>query len=323
MKKVLPARANIEHLKSQAKDLLEAFRRGDAAARERFRESLPAARGAADAELAALQPALHDAHSVIAREYGFKSFGELKAALDQQQSSPGYLRELMQRQMTAPLPFSVLGLLRNASAMPRAELSRLPSSFPLVPLRNALLAKGALAPLSIARAESRAAIDRALAQNGWIAVFAQKEIDNAAPELGDLHPVGVAAKVLATEPHEDGLWIVVRGEEWIRLDAISQRSPYLLAVTSRFTLQPHADLGQLADVRSLRELAIAVAGTLPGGEALATSLEELEASELADTVVANLPVSVEQKAAYAAEPDVLLRVQWALAGLQRAGAPAP
>ena len=48
MRKKLPERPNLEHLKSQAKDLLHALRAGDAEALQRFRDTLPAARAADD-----------------------------------------------------------------------------------------------------------------------------------------------------------------------------------------------------------------------------------------------------------------------------------
>jgi ankyrin repeat protein len=74
---VLPALPDLTHLRKQAKALLRAARAGEPAALKRFVESLPAARGADPASLAQRELKLHDAHSVIAREYGFKSWLEL------------------------------------------------------------------------------------------------------------------------------------------------------------------------------------------------------------------------------------------------------
>lgn len=80
MTKELPARPSLEHLKAQTKDLLEALREGAPAAYERFRRHLRAARGASDERLRGMHLALHDAQSVLAREYGFQSWAELKIA---------------------------------------------------------------------------------------------------------------------------------------------------------------------------------------------------------------------------------------------------
>ena len=76
--KPLPSRANLEHLKKQAKDLLRGLRAGDAAALARFRLSLPAAAGQTDALILSLGLRLHDAQSCLAREYGFASWDELR-----------------------------------------------------------------------------------------------------------------------------------------------------------------------------------------------------------------------------------------------------
>ena len=64
----LPERANLEQLKKQAKSLLHAAQGGDPAELSRFQVLPPLA----------TRVALHDAQSVIAREYGFKSWNELR-----------------------------------------------------------------------------------------------------------------------------------------------------------------------------------------------------------------------------------------------------
>lgn len=75
--KTLPPRANLDHLKKQAKTLLRLYRDGDPAATERFAASLPAALRRTPEDIAALRLRLHDAQSCIAREYGFASWADL------------------------------------------------------------------------------------------------------------------------------------------------------------------------------------------------------------------------------------------------------
>jgi hypothetical protein len=111
MLRELPERPSLEHLKSQAKELLEGVRSGAPAALERFRQSLPAARGAGAEKVARLQLALHDAQSVIAREYGFASWAELKTAVERAADagatgalSPESLRALLARVASTPPP---------------------------------------------------------------------------------------------------------------------------------------------------------------------------------------------------------------------------
>ena len=50
----LPDRSNLDHLKKQAKDLIQAYRNGDPQAIAQFRQSLPAAVGRSDDEIVAL-----------------------------------------------------------------------------------------------------------------------------------------------------------------------------------------------------------------------------------------------------------------------------
>jgi len=76
--KNLPARPHLDHLKKQAKRLLEDVRRGVPEALERVRLALPAAARLDHPAIAAMKLRLHDAQSCIAREYGFGSWPQLK-----------------------------------------------------------------------------------------------------------------------------------------------------------------------------------------------------------------------------------------------------
>ena len=73
----LPSRANLDHLKKQAKELLRLYRDGDPTAIARFVHHLPAAAHCTESEAIALQLRLHDAQCCIAREYGFSSWADL------------------------------------------------------------------------------------------------------------------------------------------------------------------------------------------------------------------------------------------------------
>lgn len=85
--KTLPVSPDLDHLKKQAKELLRAAQAGEASALLRFVEGLPAARGIAPAELAGRALKLHDAQSVVAREYGFAAWTELARYVAWKQSS--------------------------------------------------------------------------------------------------------------------------------------------------------------------------------------------------------------------------------------------
>ena len=59
--KQLPNRPDLDLLKKQAKELLAAYRRGEADALTRFRDALPSAAGKDDRSISALDLRLHDA----------------------------------------------------------------------------------------------------------------------------------------------------------------------------------------------------------------------------------------------------------------------
>jgi ankyrin repeat protein len=80
MSRALPARASVEHLKNQAKELLDAMRAGDADAITRFRPF--------QSELTSRAPRLTDAQLIVAREYGFASWNKLKQHVESLSEDP-------------------------------------------------------------------------------------------------------------------------------------------------------------------------------------------------------------------------------------------
>jgi ankyrin repeat protein len=78
MKRPLPSRPNLDQLKHQAKDLLQAHRSGDREAIRRIQERHPRWMRSSAAEVAAAHFTLSSAQLVVAREYGFASWPKLK-----------------------------------------------------------------------------------------------------------------------------------------------------------------------------------------------------------------------------------------------------
>ena len=88
--KQLPPNPSLEHLKSQAKQLLKGYKEGSVDALQRIRSFFPKLSDATDAEIQDAAFGLQDAQLTIAREYGFASWTRLKEeVLHQEQIAAG------------------------------------------------------------------------------------------------------------------------------------------------------------------------------------------------------------------------------------------
>ncbi len=89
MKKSLPARPNLEHLRTQAKQLLTELRAGKTAAIRTFIDHLPAARTMTPAKVRGAGFRLADAQSVVARTSGFAAWPSLARHVEQLRALEG------------------------------------------------------------------------------------------------------------------------------------------------------------------------------------------------------------------------------------------
>jgi Lon protease-like protein len=331
MRRALPAKPNLEHLKSQAKDLLDAHRRGEPEALARIRDAVPAFAHKSDADIARASFALHDAQSAIAREYGFVSWAELRskiAAGEAEQQTPVNLIT------GAPVPPEIEAELRAVSARLGEQRDEpTPPILPVVPLRNAVVFPGSLVPIDISRASSMQAIEAAQRhQPAFIAVFAQRAIDIEQPTSDDLHtrgtlcvahllspsaaPPAQAAPAAPGEPARPRLAsMILEGVRWIGLDGFEQTEPYFVARVTDLS-DDSGDAAEIAALdRQLRELAHRFADTMGGIAAQVHAMIDNAkgAGELANLVVAHVPIPVSEKAAFAAETQLSRKLDRAIA----------
>jgi hypothetical protein len=133
VRRQLPAKPHLDHLKSQAKDLLDAHRRGEPEAFARIRDSVPAFAAMSDDTLARATFALHDAQSAIAREYGCASWAELRTRVAAMTAEPELA---IRRQDGSELPPELAARLREvASRRGAAAIEPTPVRVPVLPLR--------------------------------------------------------------------------------------------------------------------------------------------------------------------------------------------
>src|SRR5580698_7851627 len=105
----------------------------------------------------------------------------------------------------------------------------------VLPIRNAVLFPGAVAPFDVGREKSVALVeDVHNLSTPVIAIFAQRDPATDDPGADDLYPVGCAARVLKALKHSSGNYsLILQGLTRIRLDSVTGNSPYLKAKIRR------------------------------------------------------------------------------------------
>jgi len=310
MRQELPLRPHIDHLKKQAKDLLDAYRRGDSQAAERFASALPSYKPGAEL-------ALHDAQSAIAREYGFASWAELRAEVKRRAGAPEDLSEELVRAIASPaLPEPMRNVIikayRDRSRVAAAVDAELPPELPMVPVRNALLVPGTLIPLDIKRPSSLLAIATATKTDPpTIAAFAQRSPDTEAPDAAALHGIGVQALIHERIDAGTHVTVFLEGLRWLSLVSIQGH----MARVAPVDVDPEDAAGDIPGLfETLRDRARKLAATFPNPDTIRAAIDAIaDPATLADQVVVSLPGSVEDKARYAAERRLTNRLRAAIA----------
>jgi ATP-dependent Lon protease len=192
---------------------------------------------------------------------------------------------------------------------------------PVLPIRNAVLFPGAVAPFDVGREKSVALVeDVDNFPSPVIAIFAQRDPSTDDPAKDDLHRVGCAARVLKALKHSSGNYsLILQGLTRIRLDEMTQTAPYLKAKVGRLQEQNAADDEAEALSMSLRDIAKQVIQLMPELPREAGSLiDSIQApGALSDLVAGNLDAPVEEKATLLETIDVKDRIRKVLKLLTR------
>src|SRR5450432_410618 len=192
---------------------------------------------------------------------------------------------------------------------------------PVLPIRNAVLFPGAVAPFDVGREKSVALVEDVDNLPGpVIAIFAQRDPATDDPGYDDLYPVGCAARVLKALKHSSGNYsLILQGLVRIRLDSVTQSAPYLKAKIKKLEEPGAEDVEAEALAMSLRDIAKQVIQLMPELPREAGSLiDSIQApGALADLVAANLDAPVEEKAQLIETLEVKERIRKVLRLLTR------
>ncbi|HZU85299.1 MAG TPA: endopeptidase La [Polyangiaceae bacterium] len=210
---------------------------------------------------------------------------------------------------------------KQSPAREEDEAIQFGDELPVLPIRNAVLFPGAVAPFDVGREKSVALVeDVDNLPSPVIAIFAQRDPSTDDPGKEDLHHVGCAARVLKALKHSSGNYsLILQGLTRIRLDEMTQTAPYLKAKVGRLAEQNAADDEAEALSMSLRDIAKQVIQLMPELPREAGSLiDSIQApGALADLVAGNLDAPVDEKAALLETIDVKERIRKVLKLLTR------
>lgn len=176
----------------------------------------------------------------------------------------------------------------------------LPSSLPILPLRNTVLFPGVVIPISAGRDKSIKLINDANAGNKIIGVVAQKNEEDEDPTKNDIYSVGTVAQILRVLKMPDGnITVILQGKKRFEIDAVTSEKPYLKATIKEVEEKRPGkhDTEFQAIIDSTRELAIEIIKESPNIPTEATfAIKNIESqSFLINFVSSNMNLSVKEK----------------------------
>src|SRR5437762_1897839 len=106
----------------------------------------------------------------------------------------------------------------------------IPTSLPILPIRNIVVFPGTVMPLNAGRQKSKNLLDEVMPGEKTIGVVTQRNADVEDPKMEDLHSVGVASMILKLFKLPDGNQsIIVHGMARFWVPEIEQTDPFAMA----------------------------------------------------------------------------------------------
>ncbi len=199
------------------------------------------------------------------------------------------------------------------------EALDLPSSLPVLPVRNVVVFPGATASLIVGRARSLAAMDEA-GQGGFLVIATQLDPALDDPQLADLHPVACIARLArVVQSGGDERHAIVVGAARTRLRRVTGLEPALRVevdpIVESQTIPPELEAAHRRVV-DLAHAVIDARADLP--EEWKTFVADVpEPGLLADLIAHTLPLPLEERVTLLAEIDPTRRLDRMAGHLER------
>ena len=170
--------------------------------------------------------------------------------------------------------------------------------YPMVPIRDVVVFPYMMVPFVIGRQSSVQALDKALQLDKKIYLATQRDASQDEPEADDIYEVGTVANIVQSLKLPDGnIKVLVEGLRRARTVRVEEINGCLQAEVK---FEPMAKISQ-AKINLLNKKLTALfeefAKLNPNVnyETIVQAARTADAERLADTIAANLPISVEEK----------------------------
>jgi ATP-dependent Lon protease len=177
------------------------------------------------------------------------------------------------------------------------EQLQIPSTLPVLPLRDIVIYPFMIVPLFVSREKSIRAVDEALGENRMILLVSQRDLDKEEPTGDDLYSVGTVAVIMRMLKLPDGrIRILVQGLTRAEVGTVETGGEFLKANITVIQEAPNAGSleveAMIRNVRGSMEKA-ANLGKNISPEVLAIIANLEDAGRLADLSASNLELKVE------------------------------
>ena len=189
--------------------------------------------------------------------------------------------------------------------------AEIPSTLPILPLKETVVFPDSATPLAIGQERSIALIDDVVARDRMVALVTAKDSEVEQPGWDDLYEVGTAAMVHKLIKVPDGtLRILVQGVQRIRLESRVQEEPYLVGEFSQLPDVDSESKEVEALTRNVQMLFGRIVGLVPylPAELELAAANVDDASSLSHLVASTLRLKTDEKQQLLEEPDVEKRL---------------
>jgi ATP-dependent Lon protease len=141
-------------------------------------------------------------------------------------------------------------------------IDNIPTSLPILPLRNTVLFPGVILPITVGRHKSLKLIKDVYRRDGVLGTVSQIDPEVDEPGIKDLYEIGTISKILKILEMPDGsTTVIVQGKQRFRTLEIINEEPYHIArFQSLSDIQPEDSSPEFeAIVESLKDIAIKIA----------------------------------------------------------------